>query len=87
MAAIGVNVLERWSPLVNKVHYLIKSGGKKVQRGQNPTIRAQVVPAPGEISSGCCVLFHDFFVVQGIFDVNISFKLHSVDGRVQVNQV
>lgn len=48
------HVLERWGPLVNEVHDLIKSRGKKVQRGQNSTIRTQVVPTPGKISSGFC---------------------------------
>lgn len=58
-----------------KPQYLIHLRCEEVERGQDPTVRAEVI------------LLHDFLVVDRVSDVYVALEGDSQDGRVEVDDI
>ena len=60
---------------LEKVEDLINPGSEKVQRREDAAVRAEVV------------LFHDFFVVYRVPDIDVAVKGDITDGGIEVDYV
>lgn len=77
------NALDALGTLLHQIQHLIKLGREQVQRGQDSTVRTQVIPCPNVILSHEKMipqrkqrdtLLHDLFVIHRIANVDVGLE-------------